>query len=61
MPCILFILISISPVYLLDKIDNVRLPLQYEAFVLMKNHLQDGRELIYRFKLEKTSKFHDKT
>lgn len=47
---ILILLFSITPEELLLKVDEVRLPKQYEATVLMKNHLQDGREIIYKFK-----------
>ncbi len=46
---ILLVLLSISPNELLDNIDAVRLPTQYKAIFLMKNHLQDGREITYKF------------
>ncbi len=47
---ILNLLFSITPEKLLLKIDEVRLPSQYEAMVLMTNHLQDGREITYKFR-----------
>ena len=47
---VILLLFSITPEELLLKVDEVRLPKQYEATVLMKNHLQDGREVTYKFR-----------
>lgn len=51
MSIVILLLFSITPKELLLKVDEVRLPKQYEATVLMKNHLQDEREVNYRFKI----------
>ncbi len=44
------LLFSITPEELLQKIDDIRLPEKYETMVIMHNHLQDGREVIYKFR-----------
>ena len=47
---IITLLISITPEGLLLKIDESRVPERYETITLMHNHLQDNREITYKFR-----------